>query len=242
MTNTNQAPAPVASRITIDDVRTAIEGTDPNQTNANKVRALLGGRGSFETIQKHLATLRQELATAAAPPVAADQVPALPVDAAQAMWVAAWSAAQIQTMARSEKLAAERDAALLKLETMTQDVAGLVATVDEQSVQLDQAANAVATIQAAHLVDLDKAAADKAMAINDSTQLVKELERTRHELAKTQASATHAAELADSGRVMMREELARLTDQVGELKAHLYKRADVAALAVLPPVTRPPLA
>ena len=70
MTTENQTPAPAASRVTIDDVRTALEGTDPNQTNASKVRALLGGRGSFETIQKHLGTLRQELATAAAPPIA----------------------------------------------------------------------------------------------------------------------------------------------------------------------------
>jgi hypothetical protein len=140
MTDTTQAsasPAP-SSRVTIDDVRTVLEGTDPNLTNASKVRILLGGRGSFETIQKHLNTLRQELATAAAPPVAPDQVPALPAEAAQAMWIAAWTAAQVQTMARAEKLANERDAALLKLETMGQDIAGLVATVDEQAGQLDQ--------------------------------------------------------------------------------------------------------
>lgn len=228
MTTENQTPAPVASRVTIDDVRTALEGTDPNQTNASKVRALLGGRGSFETIQKHLGTLRQELATAAAPPIAADQVPALPADAAQAMWVAAWGAAQVQTLRRTERLAAERDAALLKLEAMSQDVAGFVATVDEQAGQLDQAAAAVAAIQAAHLADLDRAQVDQAVAERSRTELAQELERSRAELVKAQADAAHAAELAETGRAMMRSELDRLTDQVGELKAHLYRRADSA--------------
>ena len=228
MTTENQTPAPAASRVTIDDVRTALEGTDPNQTNASKVRALLGGRGSFETIQKHLGTLRQELATAAAPPIAADQVPALPADAAQAMWVAAWGAAQVQTLRRTERLAAERDAALLKLEAMSQDVAGFVATVDEQAGQLDQAAAAVAAIQAAHLADLDRAQVDQAVAERSRTELAQELERSRAELVKAQADAAHAAEWAETGRAMMRSELDRLTDQVGELKAHLYRRADSA--------------
>lgn len=85
MTDTTPTPA-VASRVTLDDVRAVLNGTDPHSTNASKVRTLLGGRGSFETIQKHLGTLRQELATAAAPPVSADQVPPMPTEAAAAMW------------------------------------------------------------------------------------------------------------------------------------------------------------
>ena len=226
MTDQTQAPAPAASRITLDDVRTAIEGTHPKETNASKVRALLGNRGSYETIQKHLNTLRAELAAAAAPPVAADAVPALPADAAQAMWVAAWTAAQVQTLRRTELLASERDAALLKLETMSQDVAGLLATVDEQAGQLDQAAATVAKVQADHIADIEKAKVQAAAAAADRTQVVGELERARQELAKVQADAAHAAEIAGAGRELMRQELARLTDQVGELKAALYKRAE----------------
>ena len=232
MTDTTQAPA--TGRVTIDDVRTVLEGADPNQTNASKVRALLGGRGSFETIQKHLGTLRAELAAAAAPPVAADAVPALPAETAQAMWVAAWAAAQVATLRRTELLASERDAALLKLETMSQDLAGFMATVDEQSAQIDQAAEALAGVQAARLADQEKAAADRAAAVADRAELAKELERARQELAKVQAEAAHAAQIADAGRELMRQELARLTDQVGELKAALYKRADAAPAVVTP--------
>lgn len=232
MTDTTQAPA--TGRVTIDDVRTVLEGADPNQTNASKVRTLLGGRGSFETIQKHLNTLRAELAAAAAPPVAADAVPALPADAAQAMWVAAWTAAQVQTLRRTELLAAERDAALLKLEAMGQDLAGFVATVDEQAGQLDQAAQALAGVQAARLADLEKAEANQAAAAADRAQVVQELERTRQELAQEKAAAAHAAEIAEAGRELMRQELARLTDQVGELKAALYKRAEASPAVATP--------
>lgn len=226
MTDTNQASAAPAasSRVTIDDVRTVLDGTDPNTTNASKVRVLLGNRGSFETIQKHLNTLRQELATAAAPPIAPDQIPALPTEAAQVMWAAAWTAAQVQTMARAEKLASERDAALLKLQTMGQDFAGMLATVDEQAGELDRAAEAVAKIQADHLAELERAQADKDAMATGAGEQAAELERVRQELAQEKAAAQHAAELAESGRELMRQELARLTDQIGELKAALYKR------------------
>ena len=233
MTDATSTPA-VASRVTLDDVRAVLNGTDLHSTNASKVRTLLGGRGSFETIQKHLNTLRAELAAAAAPPVAADQVPVMPADAAQAMWVAAWTAAQVQTLRRTELLAAERDSALLKLETMSQDLADQVQTMDAQAGELERAAAAVAAVQAAHLADLEKSKADLAVAAADRAQVVQELERTRQELAQARADAAHAAELAESGRVMMREELARLTDQVGELKAHLYKRAESAPAVVTP--------
>ena len=225
MTDTTQTPA-VASRVTLDDVRAVLNGTDLHSTNASKVRTLLGGRGSFETIQKHLNTLRAELAAAAAPPVAADQVPVMPADAAQAMWVAAWTAAQVQTLRRTELLAAERDSALLKLETMSQDLADQVQTMDAQAGELERAAAAVAAVQAAHLADLEKSKADLAVAAADRAQVVQELERARQELAKVQADAAHAAEIAAAGRELMRQELARLTDQLGELKAALYKRAE----------------
>lgn len=225
MTNETQAPSVAASRITIDDVRSAIEGTDPNQTNASKVRALLGGRGSFETIQKHLGTLRHELAAATAPPGEASAVPGAPTTLIDQLWIAAWTAAQVQTMRRTETLAAARDAALLQLEAQAHDLAGLVSAVDEQATQLDQSAAAAAAAESKHLASLDKAQASQAAAQTAFDDMVRELERSKASMVQVQADADHAAQLAEQGRVMMREELARLTDQVGELKAHLYARA-----------------
>ena len=236
MTDTTQTPAvQAASRVTIDDVRTILEGTDPNQTNASKVRALLGNRGSFETIQKHLGTLRAEMAAAAMPPVAADQVPALPTEAAQAMWVAAWTAAQVATMARAEKLASERDAALLKLETMGQDLAAQVQTMDEQAAKLDQAAATVAKVQADHLADVARLEAEHLETMGQLDDSKQWMDRTRQELEKAQADAAHAAQIAEAGRELMRQELARLTDQVGELKAALYRRAEAPAVVTPSP-------
>ena len=151
------------------------------------------------------------------------------------MWQAAWVAAQVQTMKRAELLASERDAALLKLETMSQDLAAQVQTMDAQAGELERAAAAVAAVQAAHLADLEKSKADLAVAAADRAQVVQELERTRQELAQARADAQHAAQIAEAGRELMRQELARLTDQVGELKAALYKRAEAPPAVVVNP-------
>jgi hypothetical protein len=232
MTQTLQTQA-TAVRVTLDDVRTVLDGTDPNQTNASKVRALLGNRGSFETIQKHLGILRAELAAAAAPPVAADAVPALPADAAQAMWVAAWTAAQVQTMARAEKLASERDAALLKLETMGQDLAGFVATVDEQSSKLDQAAATIATVQAAHIADLERLQAEAGAAAADRAQLTQELEKSLLEAQQEAVQAVQALELAKARHALelatLRGELDRQISVMADLRAALQVRPAAAA-------------
>jgi DNA repair exonuclease SbcCD ATPase subunit len=226
---TQTSTVQASSRVTLEDVRKVLEDTDPNQTNASKIRARLGGRGSFETIQKHLATLREELATAAAPPVAAHAVPPVPTEAVNQIWVAAWTAAQAATMARAERLANERDAALLKLETTSQDLVELVTNVDEQAEQLVRAAASVAKVQADHMADVERLQAEHRETIGKLDEAQRLVEYSRQDLAKEKAEAQHAAQLAEAGRVMMREELARLTDTVGELKSHLYKRAEAAS-------------
>lgn len=226
MTEQNQNTA--ASKVTIDDVRAVIGEGDPNQTNASKVRTLLG-RGSFETIQKHLSTLRLELAAALVPTVSADQVPPVPTDAAASMWAAAYTAAQVLTLARSEKLAAERDAAVLQMEVMTVDLAGLVSAVDEQAAQLDRAAVTVAQVQAAHLSDVDQAkagllaaadelAAAKAAAEASEAVLRAQIVDLGHKVQVVEKDAANAA-------LTLQVTIDRLTDQVGELKSLLHSQA-----------------
>jgi len=234
MTDTTQTPAVTAARVTIDDVRIAIEGIDPNATNASKVRAMLGNRGSFETIQKHLAVIRQELATTAAAPDVADQVPPVPAEAVSQIWVAAWTAAQASTMARAERLANERDAALLKLETMGQDLIEQVRALDEQSTRLDQAAEVAEAVQVAHLEDIARLEAEHLETMGQLEDAKQQMQRNKMNMEKVQADAAHAAQLADAGRDLLRQELARLTDQVGELKAALYKRAETSPAVVTP--------
>jgi len=56
------------SKVTLDDVRSAIEneGLDVFKTNASKVRSILG-TGSFSTVQKFLNHIREELQTKSEP-------------------------------------------------------------------------------------------------------------------------------------------------------------------------------
>ena len=121
MTQTTTGP------ITIDDVRKALADTDPNSTNAGAVRQLIG-RGSFATIQKHLDTIRAELAPV--PPVAPGTAPAAPVDAVAAIWGAAWAQAQALTLGRLEAVTFERDALAALTKTQAADLAALAGEVD----------------------------------------------------------------------------------------------------------------
>ena len=88
---------------------------------------------------------------------------------------------------------------------------------------------AVAKIQADHLADLERVQAEKNAVATTAAEQADELERTRQELAQARADAQHAGELAEAGRQMLRQELERLTDQVGELKSALYQRAKSSA-------------
>ena len=206
-----------AGRITLDDVRLALGETNPNDTNAAKVRAVLG-RGSYDTIQRHLGTLRAELA-AALQPIAIDSVPPVPGELAQQLWAAAWAAAQVAAHSRTTRLSDERDAAMRRALALEQDVAGLVATVDAQGDQIVMTASAGAEAGARHLAALDAATAATAAAQTKADELALALDRAN-------ADAAHAAALAEAGRLAMQAAMDRLIDQVGELKAHLYKRVD----------------
>lgn len=247
MTNEEKNLAiPASGNVTIEEVRSLLGDTDPNEVSSPKLRELLGKRGSFETLGKILKTLRAERALALNPPIESGAIPAMPIEAATAIWSAAWTAAQVSTLTRMEKLAAERDAALVKLEAQSMDIEGLVIAVDEQTGQLDQTAAEAAMAAEVHQAEIDAMNAVHQADIDKLEAVQKELAENKFAssmaataaaaiLAKVQTDAIHAAQMAEQGRVMMREELARLTDQVGELKSHLYKRAESALMAIQPP-------
>ena len=246
ITETKTVAAPSSGNVTIEEIRAIIGDTDPNEISSPKLRELLGKRGSYETIGKFLKALRAEHALKLNPPIESGAMPALPVEAANAIWGAAWTAAQVSTLTRMEKLAAERDAALVKLDAQSIDIEGLVIAVDEQTVQLEQAAAEAASAAEAHQAEINAMNAVHQEYVDKLEATQKELAENKlaasmaatsaaATLAKVQTDAAHAAEMAEQGRAMMREELARLTDQVGELKSHLYKRAESSTMAVQPP-------
>jgi hypothetical protein len=143
------------------------------------------------------------------------------------MWAMAWSAAQVQTLRRTEQLAGERDAALAALATMGQDLAGYVETVDTQAAQLDQARQDAAEYAAG--ADQNAAAAQDAAAVAAEARdaLVDELERTRQALAQAHADAKHGQEIAVRDAAIaasaMQRTIDQLTGQVGELKSLLHQ-------------------
>jgi len=212
-----------ATRITIEDVRAALADGDPHQTNAARIRATLG-RGSMETIQRHLTTLRQQATAAAAATAGADEVPSAP-DALGALWLAAWSAARAQVLGRLDKISAERDAAAGAAEALTADLAALAAELDTAAAA-EQVARLTAEQAQRDLVEAlglaESAAAAHAAALAAAQA---ETAAARAETDAVRRDAAQAAALADAGRAAISAEIARLTDQVAELKAALYRRA-----------------
>lgn len=211
-----------ATRITIEDVRAALADGDPHQTNAARIRATLG-RGSMETIQRHLTTLRQQ-ATAAAATAGADEVPSAP-DALGALWLAAWSAARAQVLGRLDKISAERDAAAGAAEALTADLAALAAELDTAAAaeQVARSTAEQAQRDLAEALGLAESAAAAHAAALAAAQA--ETAAARAETDAVRRDAAQAAALADAGRAAISAEIARLTDQVAELKAALYRRA-----------------
>jgi len=214
---TDTAPATLG-RVTLDDVRAAIGGADPAQTNASKLRSIIG-RGSFATIQKHLDTVRAE----GAPKQAVDlgQLPEMPDSAAQAMWTTAVQAAQVAVLSRTEKLAAERDDALAHIATVEGDMGDLLAAMDEQAQTLADTTEKAGSVAAAF-------AAEKETMENEKQNMETQIKTLASELEKEKTNAVHGAAIYESNLALMRSEVARLNNEIGELKSHLYKRAESA--------------
>jgi hypothetical protein len=223
-----KAAVPAAGPVTLDDVRAALGDIAPGETNANKLRAVIG-RGSFATIQKHIETLRAQR-IAAAQPVAEQSIPKPPQDAVEMLWAAAWGAAQTKTLARLEGLSAERDGLLMQSQSQAADIASLAEQLDtlESSFQSQAAALKVAQESAEAQVLSAKTALERLSA---------ELVSAHAEITKARSDAKHAAELAARDAVIaqqaMQSAIDRLTDQLSESKAlHI-------AHAMQPPVQAP---
>jgi len=173
--------------LTLADVRQALADTDPNSTNAGKIREKLG-RGSFATIQKHLETLRSELAPVV--PVAPGSAPAAPADAVSAIWGAAWAQAQILTLGRLESVTAERDASRSLADALAQDVSALSAAIDEKTAGFE-----VQTAVFSEQLEKIKSSEDEVLA--RAAELAHELGLARAEIEKVTTAAAAAATLAE---------------------------------------------
>ena len=200
-TTTNSGP------ITIDDVRAALSavGGDPFSTNAGALQKSIG-RGSNATVQKYLEQIRAEVR----PPIAIEPgtIPKAPSEAIDAMWAAAWSAAQVHTLSRLEKVTSEREQLTVTLAQITQDLAGQGRVIDE----LTSSAAAAASDAAAALVKVQA-----------------EREQLAADLAKAQADAANAAAAASMAAERAKTDFERLKAASEAQVAVMTRDAEIAA-------------
>lgn len=208
-----------AAPLTFEDVVRAIGDSDPSLTNASKVRALLGGRGSFATIQKHLDTIRAQRLQAAQPE--AVPVPAAPPELLQ-LWGAAVQIATAQVRTRLDGVVLERDTLTAELKSSRGDVIALADDLESTSARLEAATTASAKaaaeqLAAEHLATQERAAVLELHAA-EAARLRVDLEAARH-LAETSRLE------AQLGAQALQMTIDRLTDQIGELKSLLHREA-----------------
>jgi hypothetical protein len=211
--------------ITRDDVRVALADVDPNNTNSGRIREILG-RGSLATIQKYLEELRAEKV----PQVQqVSEVPNAPKDLINAVWQAAYQAAQSQSFSLVATSIALKDQALARVVTLEKDIAMFVENENVVAEKLQTMQDQIETyelkmaaIENTRRQDFDAFCAREAQ-LKDQAEDV--IVTANEALLQAEKDAAHKDALHQQQRDIMRVELARLTDQVGELKAHLYQRA-----------------
>ena len=202
--------------ITFEDVVAAVGQSDPAQTNASKVRALLG-RGSFGTIQKHLEKLRTQRIQAEQPEAA--PIPPAPAELLQ-MWGAAVAVATSQVRTRLDGVVQERDSLARELQSARGDVQGLTDELERIGERLEvaeeMASQAVALQQSGEL--------SKAQSLASMHEAhTAEIDAMRTELEAVKHAADVARLEAKLGAQALQSTLERLTDQVGELKSLLHR-------------------
>lgn len=202
--------------ITIEDVRSALADTHPGEVSAASLRDRLG-RGSFETIQRHLKTLREERISESKP--AAVAVPPPEEGLVRALWSAAWLAARQESLTRIDTLAMERDGAFAYVKTLEADSLSLATARDEA----EQAAEVQRVEHAAELERLTEGAGavraqllalqSELQEANALIQSLKSESEHSHEIAQRDAA------LKDRAHQMDRE---HLLNQLAELKSAIH--------------------
>ena len=201
--------------VTLEDVRGALEGGDPRETNAAVIRQRLG-RGSFGTIQRHLVRLREEAAGDKQGAVTPQASPSPPMpdevlNGFRAAWSAAHLAAERQFAQRLARLEAERDTLASELATVRADLDAATATIE-------------AAEEVARRAEQERAEAEEARRRAEEARAAAEAEAAaaRQQLAVVEARA-------DRDQAILRAELDRLIQQLADYRAALMSRAEAAS-------------
>lgn len=220
--------------VTLEDVRAALAGTDPNQTNAGAIRAILG-RGSNKTIQTHLDKIRAELMPQ--PLQATGEAPTAPKELVQSLWSSAWQSAQLQTAGALASALAKLDVTEQQLSTARADADAAQAAADtavsvlsHEQDQFKAKSEAFATEKEA----LEKALAEaNTKALAEAKTAADQLATVKEAAALAQERAAASAALAEAKHQaaveLMRSEMDRLIQQLADLRSALSARPPAAA-------------
>lgn len=222
---TDQTPAPARPAIvTLEDVRQQLDvlQLDARKTNAAVIQRALG-RGGMSTVQKHLDAIRAELDK---PVLVADgEIPAAPRDALDALWRAAWAAAQLHTAAALATTLLERDQARAQLETARGDLEALNMELTTAHVL---ASNSAEQAQAAQQAQAGLQAALVAAQAQAEEQAEEALQAALQAQEAAQAAmatveAAHALEIAhfETRIATLQGQLDRMVEQLAEVKSLL---------------------
>ncbi len=124
-------------RVTLEEVRVAVDlmGVDPRKTNAIAIRDVIG-HGGPNTIQKHLESLRRELA--APEKENGTAAPEAPKELMQSIWAAAWTEASRQHAVALNKALARAEAADHQLQVASDDLSALAEALERTEAERDQ--------------------------------------------------------------------------------------------------------
>ena len=209
------------TNITAADVAQAVEGS-PFHTNASKIRATLG-RGSLATIQRHLETMRAQQRIAAAQPLVAAAAPKAPAEVVDSLWLAAFHAAQAQTLLRLESLSSERDGLAAQAVAQSAYVEELLTAVDALEAAAAAAVAAQAQAAAAQAAAVAAAQAETAAALAGMAEQSAALTTAQAATVAAKQEAANAAAIAIRDAQIQRLEqqmmIDRLNEQLTETKA-----------------------
>jgi DNA repair exonuclease SbcCD ATPase subunit len=208
--------APKKPAITIEDVRTALADTHPSEVSAAVLRERLG-RGSFETIQRHLRTLRDERISETKP--AAVAVPPPEEGLVRALWSAAWLAARQESLTRIDALSMQRDDALAQLQALEDDGLGMAKARDEaEQAADDQRIRFAAEVEKLN-VDATSAKAETLRLQSQLQEAIARIQKLKDESEHSHEIAERDAELKDRAHQRDRE---HLLNQLAELKSAIH--------------------
>jgi chromosome segregation ATPase len=174
--------------ISIEDVRRVVGDANPHDVGAQRVREVLGS-GSLSTIQRALASLREEWDRQQALPVLEVRTPPAPQDVLAGLWSAAYEAATARVQNHLADQATKLLGAQEALKTASGDLMEAQAEVDRLADELDTAkVKRGAALEAAEAAASKQAEVERALreatltADAERQRMLVEHERTVHDL------------------------------------------------------------